>query len=322
MKRLSDYAILFEEALQALAIGEMKPASLYAPVAYAMESGGKRLRPALLMMSAEAFGGDLGKVMPAALAMELFHNFTLLHDDVMDKSDTRRNRPTVVKQYGAAAAILSGDAMLGLGEKELAKVEASKFAQVNEVFQRMAADVYAGQALDMEFETREDISIEEYVEMIRLKTGALLGACAEIGGILAGVNEKQAKKLREYGENLGIAFQIEDDWLDTFGDSNTFGKPIGGDINNNKKTFLLVSALNAGTEEAKAVKVAMSLPSGDTKVRTVTNIFQKMALDEAVKKEALRYSAKALKSAKATGLDDEKLESFKYLVDRLSGRKK
>lgn len=322
MKRLSDYAITFEEALQALHIGEMSPASLYAPVAYAMESGGKRLRPSLLMMAAEAFGADAEKVLPAALAMELFHNFTLLHDDVMDKSDMRRNRPTVVKKYGESAAILSGDAMLGLAERELAKVDAGKFARVNDIYQRMAADVYAGQALDMDFENRDDITVEEYVEMIRLKTGALLGACAEIGGVLAGVNDKQAQKLREYGENLGISFQIEDDWLDTFGDSNTFGKPIGGDINNNKKTFLLVSALNSDTEEAKAVKVAMALPAGETKVRTVTNIFQKMSLDEAVKKEALKYSAKAMKGAKATGLSEDKLESFKYLVDRLSGRKK
>lgn len=322
MKRLSDYAIMFEEALKELHIEGMTPASLYAPVAYAMESGGKRLRPTLLLMAVEAFGGDVEKSMPAALALELFHNFTLLHDDVMDKSDTRRNRPTVVKRYGESAAILSGDAMLGLGERQLAEVDADKFAAVNKIYQRMAADVYAGQALDMEFENRDDITVEEYTEMIRLKTGALLGACAEIGGVLSGVNEKQAQKLREYGENLGIAFQIEDDWLDTFGDSTTFGKPIGGDINNNKKTFLLVSALNSGTEEADAVKVAMQLPAGDTKVRTVTKIFLKMQLDAAVRKEAMKYSAKALKSAKAAGLDEEKMDSFKYLVDKLSGRKK
>ena len=322
MKRLSDYAMEVEEAIRALNIGEMKPASLYSPVNYAMEAGGKRIRPTLVLMTAEAFGLESEMAMLAAVAMELFHNFTLLHDDVMDNSDTRRNRETVVKKFGADAAILSGDAMLGLSDECLLKVDAQKYRKVMEIFSRMAKDVYAGQALDMEFEKRKDVGVEEYVEMIRLKTGALLGACAEIGGVLAGVNDKVAGKLREYGENLGIAFQIEDDWLDTFGDASTFGKPIGGDINNNKKTYLLINGLNAPTEEAKALEVAMELPAGDTKIKTVTRIFEKMGLNEIGRKDALKYSAKALKAAKATGLEESKLESYKYLVDRLSGRKK
>ncbi|MDE6558848.1 MAG: polyprenyl synthetase family protein, partial [Muribaculaceae bacterium] len=227
MKRISEYAMEVEECLRELKINEMTPASLYEPVAYAMEAGGKRIRPALVLMTAEAFGLDGSGAMPAALGLELFHNFTLLHDDVMDKSDMRRNRETVVKRFGEDAAILSGDAMLGLAEEMFLGVDADKYREVAKVYVRMAKDVYAGQALDMEFEKRSDVGVEEYVEMIRLKTGALLGACAEIGGILAGVNEKQAGLLRSYGENLGIAFQIEDDWLDTFGDAATFGKPIG-----------------------------------------------------------------------------------------------
>lgn len=322
MKRLSDYAIEVEEALRAMQIADICPASLYVPIAYAMEAGGKRVRPTLTLMSAEAFGLASAEAMPAALAMELFHNYTLLHDDVMDKSDMRRNRESVVKRFGANAAILSGDAMLGLSETQLLRLPADKYMRVSEIFQRMARDVYAGQALDMEFENRSDVTIDEYVEMIRLKTGALLGACAEIGGVLSGVDEKRAGKLREYGENLGIAFQIEDDWLDTFGDPNTFGKPIGGDINNNKKTFLLVSALNRGTEESDAMRMAMELPAGETKVKTATRIYEKMQLDEVCRKEALKYSAKALKAMKGAGLDEARLESFKYLVDRLSGRHK
>lgn len=322
MKRLSEYAMQVEEAVKALDIENMKPVKLYAPVAYAMEAGGKRIRPTLLLMTADAFGIDPEAAMPAAVAMELFHNFTLLHDDVMDNSDTRRNRETVVKKYGADAAILSGDAMLGLAEEQLLGLPEDKYREVMKIFGRMAKDVYAGQALDMEFEKREDVTVEEYVEMIRLKTGALLGACAEIGGILAGANDKVAGKLREYGENLGIAFQIEDDWLDTFGDPAIFGKPIGGDINNNKKTFLLITGLNAGTEEADALKMAMQLPAGETKVKTVTRIYEKMNMPELGRKEALKYSGKALKAAKATGLDESRLESYKYLVDRLSGRKK
>ncbi|MDE6810727.1 MAG: polyprenyl synthetase family protein [Muribaculaceae bacterium] len=321
MKRLSEYAMEVEERLRDLKIGDMKPESLYMPVAYAMEAGGKRIRPTLTLMTAEAFGAEREKAMPAALALELFHNFTLLHDDVMDKSDMRRNRETVVKRFGEDAAILSGDAMLGLAEELLLEVPADKYQSVAKVFVRMAKDVYAGQALDMEYEKRSDVGVEEYVEMIRLKTGALLGACAEIGGILAGVDEKKAGLLRSYGENLGISFQIEDDWLDTFGDPSTFGKPIGGDINNNKKTFLLVSGLNNGGEQSKALRAAMELPSGETKVKTVTRIYGMMGLEELGRKEALKYSAAALKAVKKTGLGEKELDSFKYLVDRLSGRK-
>lgn len=322
MKRISEYASEVEAALLALGFSERHPASLYAPIAYALEAGGKRIRPVLLLMAVEAFGGDTSAAMPAALGMELFHNFTLLHDDVMDDSDTRRNRPTVYRKYGASAAILSGDTMLGEAQSLISNVPDDKLRHVGEVFGRMAMDVYKGQALDMEFEHRDDVTPEQYVEMIRLKTGALLGACAEIGGLLCGCDDKVCAALRAYGENLGIAFQIEDDWLDTFGDAATFGKPIGGDINQAKKTFLYISGMAAGTEEAKALRIAMELPAGDMRVRTVTRIYEKMRLDESCRKAAASYSAKALKAVKSTGLPDERLEAFKYLLDRLSGRKK
>lgn len=322
MKRISEYASEVEASLLALGFSERKPSSLYAPIAYALEAGGKRIRPVLVLMTVEAFGGDTAAAMPVALGMELFHNFTLLHDDVMDDSDTRRNRPTVFRKYGAPAAILSGDTMLGEAQRLISDVADDRLRRVTDVFNRMAIDVYEGQALDMEFEHRDDVTPEEYVEMIRLKTGALLGACAEIGGVLCGCNDKVCAALRAYGENLGIAFQIEDDWLDTFGDASTFGKPIGGDINQAKKTFLYISGMAAGTEEAKALRIAMELPAGDMRVKTVTRIYEKMHLDEGCRKAAASYSAKALKAVKSTGLPDERLESFKYLLDRLSGRKK
>ena len=322
MKRISEYAVEVESAIRELGIGSRRPESLYAPIEYALEAGGKRIRPVLLLMTVDAFGGDVEAAMAPALGMEIFHNFTLLHDDVMDDSETRRNRPTVFKKYGENAAILSGDTMLGLAEKQMMQVPDAVLRRVLETFNRMSLEVYEGQALDMEFETRDDVTPDEYVNMIRLKTGSLLGACAEIGGILSGCNDKVCAKLREYGENLGIAFQIEDDWLDTFGDSATFGKPIGGDINQAKKTFLYVSGMSASAEEAKALKMGMELPAGDMRVKTVTRIYEKMHLDESCRKAASSYSAKALKAAKATGLPEERLESFKYLLDRLSGRKK
>lgn len=322
MRRISEYASLVEEALRNLNITELRPQSLYAPVAYAMEAGGKRLRPVLTLMCAEAFDCDLEKAMPAALGLEIFHNFTLLHDDVMDDSATRRNRPTVYKKFGSNAAILSGDTMLGIAEELMLKTDDAKLRRVMDVFNRMSIDVYRGQALDMEFENREDVSINEYIEMIRLKTGALLGACAEIGGILAGVPDEVSARLKEYGENLGIAFQIEDDRLDTFGDAATFGKPIGGDINQNKKTILLISGLNCGGEESKALKIAMQLPAGDVRVKTVTRIYEKMGMEQNCRKIASQYSAKAMQAVKNTGLSEDKLDSFKYMLDRLTGRRR
>lgn len=329
MKRLSEYASMAEEALRGLDIQSLRPESLYAPVVYAMEAGGKRIRPALTLMAADAVCGDCQRALGAAMGLEYFHNFTLLHDDVMDKSDMRRNRETVAKKYGFSAAILSGDAMLGIAEKLMlgggngcTELSADITLKVMRVFNRMSMEVYEGQALDMEFEQRDDVAAEEYIEMIRLKTGALLGACAEIGAIIGGADEKTASELREYGENLGIAFQIEDDWLDTFGDSATFGKPIGGDINQGKKTFLLVSGLSANGEEAKALRMAMTLPAGDVRVKTVTRIYEKMHLDDICRKEAARYSAAAMRHAKASGLPEESLEAFKSLIDKLTGRRK
>lgn len=322
MKRISEYAAEVESAIRELGLGERLPESLYAPIEYALEAGGKRIRPVLVLMTVDAFGGDVRGALPPALGMEIFHNFTLLHDDVMDDSATRRNRPTVYKKFGQNAAILSGDTMLGIAGKQIMQVPDEMLRRVMETFNRMSVEVYEGQALDMEYEHRDDVTPDMYVRMIRLKTGSLLGACAEIGGILSGCDDDVCSKLREYGENLGIAFQIEDDWLDTFGDAATFGKPIGGDINQAKKTFLYVSGMSANPEEVKALKMGMELPAGDMRVKTVTRIYEKLHLDEACRKAAASYSAKALKAAKATGLPEERLDSFKYLLDRLSGRKK
>lgn len=322
MKRISEYASDVESALRQLNISSRRPASLYAPVEYAMEAGGKRLRPVLTLMAADAFGLDPAEAMPAALALEFFHNFTLLHDDVMDNSEMRRNRESVFKKFGRDAAILSGDAMLGIAEELLLRGAGRVLPQALGVFNRMSRDVYEGQALDMEFEKRRNVKPEEYLEMIRLKTGSLLGACGEIGALLAGAGERECALMREYGENLGVAFQIEDDWLDTFGDSSSFGKPIGGDINQGKQTFLLVSGMAAGNEESKALRVAMELPAGDIRVRTVRRIYEKMQLGELARREAARFSARAMQSIKDSGLDEGKIESFKYLLDKLTGRKK
>lgn len=297
-------------------------AGLYEPIAYALEAGGKRLRPSLLLMTADAFGGNPEVAENAAVGVEMFHNFTLLHDDVMDKSELRRNRPTVHARWDTNTAILSGDTMLTLANEYAAKVPDAVLRPVLDTFNRMAIRVYEGQRLDMDFESRMDVSIDEYIRMIADKTGALIGGAAKIGALIGGASDKDAELMKQYGEALGLAFQIQDDWLDVFGDSTTFGKPIGGDINNNKKSFLLLTALEAGNPDSEALKEAMKLEAGDTKVRIVTRLYERMNISETCRSAIAKYSKQALKALKGTSLDEETREPFRQLLDKLTGRKK
>lgn len=321
--RLSDYTLRVEEALASLSYEERKPYSLYAPIQYGLSAGGKRLRPSLLLLTADAFGGDEAKerAVNPALGMEIFHNFTLLHDDVMDNSDTRRGRPTVHAKWDANTAILSGDTMLTIATQKVMDVEDSILRRTLDVFNKMAIEVYEGQQFDMDFETSSNVMLEEYTEMIRLKTGALLGASAEIGALIGGASEKDCKAMRQFGNMLGIAFQIQDDWLDTFGDAATFGKPIGGDILNDKKTFLMVTAMQGEKQEVEALKAAMKL-HGEMKIKAVTRIYEKMGIDEIARKAVASYSSKAMKAIKATSMSDEMKEVYRNLTDKLTGRKK
>ena len=324
MKKISDYASEAELALRALDMDRYRPESLYAPVSYALSAGGKRLRPALLMMAAESFGGESALELsrrPAA-GIEMFHNFTLLHDDVMDCSELRRGRPTVHSRWDSNTAILSGDAMLTLAYELMADVDNGILREVLSVFNRMALDVYEGQSLDMEFEKQEEVDVDSYIGTIRRKTGALLGASARIGAMIGGASEKDASLMYEYGEMLGLAFQIQDDWLDTFGDAATFGKAIGGDIVNGKKTFLLVNALSRGNGDSGALRVAMKELEGDARIKVVTNIYTKMGLDMESRQAVAAYGKKALKALKGTTLSDEAREPFRLLVDKLTGRRR
>lgn len=322
--KLSDASALVEGALKEVKLPGGDLAGLYEPVTYGLSSGGKRLRPGLLLMTAEAFGSEsaIEKAMPAALGLEMFHNFTLLHDDVMDNSAMRRNRPSVQAKWDVNTAILSGDTMLTLATQNMMQVPDALLRPVLDVFNDMAIKVYEGQRLDMDFETRQDVTTDKYIEMIGAKTGALLGAASKIGAMLGGASDKDAAQMEKFGYLLGLAFQIQDDWLDVYGDSNTFGKPIGGDINNGKKSFLLLTALESGTPEAAALKVAMEMAAGDTKVKTVTRIYEKLNLSETVRKQVNHYSSEALSALKKTSLSDAAKEPFKALIDKLTGRKK
>lgn len=322
MKTVSEYAADVEKAIRDLQFPEGKVTSLYKPIEYALSAGGKRIRPVLVLMGADAFGGKATEAMRPALGIETFHNFTLLHDDVMDKSDLRRGRPTVHKKYDENTAILSGDTMLTLATGYVAEVEGKILREVLDAFNKMAIDVYEGQRLDMDFETMDKISLSDYIGMIEGKTGSLLGTSAMIGAMIGGATPEDARLMYEYGVMTGLAFQIQDDWLDTFGDPVTFGKPIGGDILNGKKTYLYVAALEEGGQTADALRAAFNMPAGDMKIKAVTRLYEKIGVGDKCRKVVGHYSSKALKALNATSLGEEQKEAFRKLAEKLVGRKK
>lgn len=322
MKRISEYSAMAEAEIRAIQLPGESLEGLYAPVSYGMQAGGKRLRPTLTLMAADAFGGCPEKALRPAAGIEMFHNFTLLHDDVMDKSDMRRGRPTVHSKWDENTAILSGDTMLTLATKLISEVDDSILRPVLDTFNDQALRVYEGQRLDMDFEDKDEVGLEEYIRMIKDKTGALLGGAARIGALIGGASTKDADLMYDFGVMLGVAFQIEDDYLDTFGNAETFGKPIGGDINNNKKTFLMVKALTSGGANAEALKAALKMPAGQTKVKTVTRIYEAMGMPAISKAEASAYSSKAMAAIRKTSLGDESREAFRKLIEKLVGRSK
>lgn len=322
MKTIAEYSSDVEKALLSLTYPEKKLSPLYDPIKYALSAGGKRIRPVLVLMGADAFGHKAQEALIPAIGIETFHNFTLLHDDVMDKSDLRRGRPTVHKKYDVNTAILSGDTMLTLATQYISRVEGSILREVLDTFNDMAIDVYEGQRLDMDFETSDQVSLDEYIEMITGKTGSLLGASVKIGAMIGGASEEDARRMYEFGVMTGLAFQIQDDWLDTFGDATSFGKPIGGDILNGKKTYLYVAALEEGGQNAEALKAAFAMPAGEMRVKTVTRLYEKMGISEKCKKAVGHYSSRAMKTLNATSLGEEEKESFRKLAEKLVGRKK
>ncbi|MCH5234436.1 MAG: polyprenyl synthetase family protein [Muribaculaceae bacterium] len=322
MLTLDDYRIQIESAIKNLKFPEGKLDSLYNPIKYALSAGGKRIRPVLTLMAADAFGQKADQAVMPALGLETFHNFTLLHDDVMDKSEMRRGRLTVHKKYDENTAILSGDTMLTLATQYVSEVPDTLLRLVLDSFNSMAIKVYEGQQLDMDFEKQSQIDLNDYIEMIQCKTGALLGACAKIGALVGGASEKDADKMYDFGLKTGVAFQIQDDWLDTFGDPTTFGKNIGGDINNAKKTYLYVAALQQDSQTAEALRDAFNIPSGDVRVKAVTRLYEKLGIGESTKKAVNHYSSLALKALNSTSLSDDKKEVFRKLAEKLIGRKK
>lgn len=320
MKSISDYSALVEKAISDNDYASWPPESLYGPIAYGLQKGGKRLRPVLLLMTAEAFGIEASAAIQQALGIEMFHNFTLLHDDVMDRSDLRRGRPTVCAKWDDNTAILSGDTMLTLATELMCCVPDTSLRSVLEIFNAMAIEVYEGQRLDMDFECRDNVTVAEYMTMIGKKTGALLGASARIGAAVASASPCDATLMYDFGMELGLAFQIQDDLLDTFGDAATFGKPIGGDILNNKKTFLTTTLLEKGGPDAEALAEAMKMPASELKIRVVKGIYEKAGIEQLCRSAISCHSKKALKALRSTSLGEGHRKPLERLVEKLIDR--
>ena len=299
------------------------PRELYLPIGYALESGGKRIRPALVLMACDLFGGTKDDAMGAALAVEVFHNFTLLHDDIMDNAETRRNRLTVHKKWNANTAILSGDAMMIKSYEFLENTPAHLWTKLFPIFTRTALEVCEGQQYDMNFETCEEVTLDEYFNMIRLKTAVLLGAALQLGAIIGGASDDDAQHLYDFGIAIGIAFQLKDDYLDTFGDEKSFGKCIGGDIVCGKKTFLLINALTQSTNDERLLihnTLADKLMPEEQKIRTITAIYEKLEIPALCEKAMSEYYNRALLAlTKITGNQNDK-QPFMALAQQLMGR--
>ncbi len=273
------------------------PVNLYEPVSYAMAAGGKRLRPTLVLLAYQLFGKEVQKAVPTALAVEVFHNFTLLHDDIMDKAELRRNLPTVHKKYSENTAILSGDAMAFMAYELLLETDLPAKRETMPIFTRTALEVCEGQQLDMDFELRNDVTASEYIEMIRLKTAVLLGCALQMGALLGGATPAQASDLYQVGINMGLAFQLQDDLLDSFGNEETFGKKIGGDIVSNKKTYLLIESREQASGELRSqLDYWISTTHFDSaeKIESVKAIYQQLGVKEKVEAMIGSFTSEAI----------------------------
>ncbi|TAJ15271.1 polyprenyl synthetase family protein [Marinilabiliaceae bacterium JC017] len=301
-----------------------EPVGLYEPIDYVLSIGGKRIRPALCLAACQLFQeNNLEQAMYPALGLEIFHNFTLLHDDVMDNASVRRNKPTVHMKWNANTAILSGDAMMIKATQFIAMCPNEVLKSVLDVFNQIALEVCEGQQLDMEFEERDDVSVEEYMNMIRLKTAVLLAGSLKVGAIIGGASSEQADLLYEFGENIGVAFQLQDDFLDVYGDEKSFGKSIGGDIINNKKTFLLINALKEATGSLKTeLQKWICVKEFDPaeKIKTVTAIYNDLKLPEQSKKEMSGYFDKAISALNKIEGNKEIKEDLKRFAHKLIER--
>ena len=320
MRTFEEICRTIEEALARLTF-DQPPRSLFDPITYTLSLGGKRIRPALALMACDLFGGKNEDVLQPALGLEVFHNFTLLHDDLMDEADRRRDKPTVHKLWNPNVAILSGDAMLICAYQLVAKANDKA---ILELFSRTALEICAGQQYDMEFESRSDVTEEEYLEMIRLKTAVLLACALKVGAMIGGASTADADALYDYGIHIGLAFQLQDDLLDVYGDPKTFGKNIGGDILCNKKTFLLINALSVASEEQRQVMedwMARKTYDAQEKIAAFTNLYNELSIRDLTERRIEDYYRMADEDLARLSIAPETLSVLKGTCDRLMKRK-
>ena len=313
----------FEAALRQMQT-PAEPELLYVPIIYSMSGGGKRLRPVLLLIANEAFGGNTDKAMPAALAVEVFHNFTLMHDDIMDNAAVRRGKPSVFAKWGENVAILSGDAMLITAYKYLAMLDAERLARVMPIFNEMALEVCEGQQYDMDFESMTTVTVEDYILMIERKTSALLSGSAMIGATLAGASDEDVKKIYRFATELGLAFQLQDDMLDSFGDE-ALGKKIGGDILEGKQTYLMVQAMNRASDAEREVLRTThknAALSDIEKISTVKALYEKLDVKRATEQQIELRFERALAVLNTLSIDNERTVRLAEFARNLMGRKK
>lgn len=317
MKTSDEILSLINEYLDNLPY-ERKPAGLYDPIKYVLSIGGKRIRPTLMLLAYNLYKEDPERILSSAVALETYHNYTLLHDDLMDNASVRRGQPTVHKKWDANTAILSGDSMLVLAYERMAKCPVEKLKPVLDLFTETALEIGEGQQYDMDFETRNDVREEEYIEMIRLKTSVLLACATKMGAILADAPQEDADNLYKFGEQMGLAFQLQDDYLDVYGDPEVFGKAIGGDILCNKKTYMLINAFNlANDEQRKRLQqwVNAENPDPRQKIEAVTQIYNEIGISQLAEQKIKHYFNESRKYLEDINLSKErKLELEAYMV--------
>ena len=302
---------------------DRKPASLYEPIKYVLSMGGKRIRPTLMLLAYNLFKEDPEKILMNAVALETYHNYTLLHDDLMDNADVRRGKMTVHKKWNANTAILSGDSMLVLAYERMAHCEAQFLQPVLSLFTQTALEIGEGQQYDMEFETRNDVKEEEYIEMIRLKTSVLLACALKIGAILGGASEEDADNLYKFGEQIGLAFQLQDDYLDVYGDPKVFGKEIGGDITSNKKTYMLINAFNHA-DETQLAELQKWITAKEferkEKVAAVTRLYDEMGIDKMAQNKIAYYFEQSKKYLDAVKVEPDRKEELRKYAQKMMKR--
>lgn len=325
MHQVSELTQLVEQNISQYPMGQ-EPLNLYKPIVYTMELGGKRLRPVMCLMAAEMFGVPYQKAMNCALASEFFHNFTLLHDDLMDRAPIRRGKPTVYKKWNDNAAILSGDALLIKAYQELNNCTPELLPQAHTIFSKFALEVCEGQQLDVDFENRNQVSLDEYILMIKLKTSVLFGGVMQLGALVAGADAHNQQLVYDFGLNFGLGFQLQDDYLDSFGDQDKFGKTIGGDILCNKKTALLIRTLEVASEEQQLHLQKLLTNKTDTqarkedKIKNVKELYCQTGADNYTLNLIKDKFQEASRILELIDAEESKKEYFKKLISKLAQR--